>query len=157
MGFSKQPIERFLEDAWSNSRDDILNSITTVYSPRYGFWGMLARKKARALDTVDLPDCMKTKFIEDIGRYLSTKTREEYHHRGIPYRSGYLLHGPPGTGKTSLCMAIATHFRLKVCGVSGQSGNHRQQFGQAFMTFAETWAFVARRCGQCGSRPRTES
>ncbi|RAK77663.1 P-loop containing nucleoside triphosphate hydrolase protein [Aspergillus fijiensis CBS 313.89] len=33
-------------------------------------------------------------------------------YRAIPYRWGYLLHGPPGTGKSSLCFAIAGHLGL---------------------------------------------
>ena len=32
-----------------------------------------------------------------------------YYDRGIPYRRGYLLHGPPGTGKSSFIQALAGH------------------------------------------------
>ncbi|KAJ7581155.1 BCS1 N terminal-domain-containing protein [Mycena floridula] len=33
--------------------------------------------------------------------------RQWYVDRGIPYRRGYLLHGPPGSGKTSFIQALA--------------------------------------------------
>lgn len=41
----------------------------------------------------------------DIQTFLSKHAW--YEKRGIPYRRGYLLHGPPGTGKTSTIEAIA--------------------------------------------------
>lgn len=34
---------------------------------------------------------------------------------GVPYRRGYLLHGPPGCGKTSFVMALAGELRLSIC------------------------------------------
>ncbi|KAK0706296.1 P-loop containing nucleoside triphosphate hydrolase protein, partial [Lasiosphaeria miniovina] len=37
-----------------------------------------------------------------------------YSDRGIPYRRGYLFHGPPGTGKTSFAVAIASQFYLPI-------------------------------------------
>ncbi|KAH8074233.1 hypothetical protein JL721_1783 [Aureococcus anophagefferens] len=42
--------------------------------------------------------------------YASTRRRTTsalYARRGIPYRRGYLLHGAPGTGKTSAALAVA--------------------------------------------------
>ena len=34
---------------------------------------------------------------------------------GIPYRRGYLLHGPPGSGKTSFIQALAAELDYNLC------------------------------------------
>ncbi|KAL3467349.1 BCS1 N terminal-domain-containing protein [Aspergillus heterothallicus] len=49
-------------------------------------------------------DDLKQKLITDIEEYLDSRTQTWYSNRGIPYRRGYLLHGPPGAGKTSLTL-----------------------------------------------------
>jgi chaperone BCS1 len=36
-------------------------------------------------------------------------------HVGIPYRRGYLLHGPPGSGKTSFIQALAGSLSYDIC------------------------------------------
>jgi chaperone BCS1 len=43
----------------------------------------------------------------DVLDFLSPKTTQWYVDKGIPYRRGYLLHGPPGCGKTSFIQALA--------------------------------------------------
>jgi chaperone BCS1 len=48
----------------------------------------------------------------DVRTFLSAK--QMYEDLGIPYRRGYLLAGPPGSGKSSLVLAVASHFGLPV-------------------------------------------
>ncbi|KAL4984256.1 BCS1 N terminal-domain-containing protein [Aspergillus falconensis] len=84
---------------------------TVIYrghkSGAYTEWSRCMARAPRALSTVVLDKAQKDAFIDDIKEYLHPRTRRWYTNRGIPYRRGYLLHGPPGTGKTSLCFAAA--------------------------------------------------
>lgn len=70
-------------------------------------WVRCMARPPRPLSTVVLDKPQKDAFVSDIKEYLHPRTRRWYSNRGIPYRRGYLLHGPPGTGKTSLCFAAS--------------------------------------------------
>ncbi|KAK3371243.1 mitochondrial chaperone bcs1 [Lasiosphaeria ovina] len=62
------------------------------------------------MSTIDL-NC-KEEIIQDINGFLTSEPW--YYQRGIPFRRGYLFHGPPGTGKTSFVSAIAASFGLPI-------------------------------------------
>lgn len=81
-------------------------------------WVRCMSRPPRPLSTVVLDPAQKQAFIDDMEEYLHPLTRRWYSNRGIPYRRGYILHGPPGTGKTSLCFAVAGLFGLKIYVVS---------------------------------------
>ncbi|EAW14239.1 BCS1 and AAA domain-containing protein [Aspergillus clavatus NRRL 1] len=70
-------------------------------------WVRCMARPPRPLSTVVLAEAQKQAFVDDLKEYLHPRTRRWYSNRGIPYRRGYLLHGPPGTGKTSLCFAAS--------------------------------------------------
>ncbi|KAJ5222970.1 ATPase AAA-type core [Penicillium citrinum] len=85
-----------------------------LYASRPFAWYRCMARSPRPLSTVVLDQTQKDGFISDIKEYLHPRTRRWYSNRGIPYRRGYLLHGPPGTGKTSLCFAAAGLLGLKL-------------------------------------------
>ncbi|ETW78392.1 AAA+-type ATPase [Heterobasidion irregulare TC 32-1] len=57
-------------------------------------------------------------MFTDVEQFLDPKTESWYHKKGVPYHRGYLLYGPPGSGKTSTVHALASRFDLEVYVVS---------------------------------------
>ncbi|KAI9109652.1 hypothetical protein K1719_019282 [Acacia pycnantha] len=58
-------------------------------------------------ETLALDPDIKRFMVEDLERFMSRK--EYYKKVGKPWKRGYLLHGPPGTGKSSLIAAMANY------------------------------------------------
>ncbi|KAF9161575.1 hypothetical protein DFQ26_004393 [Actinomortierella ambigua] len=104
---------------------------TTIYccqgSDRY--WSYMGSRTPRAFHTVVLAKGIKEALLDDISTFR--RSAGWYRERGIPYRRGYLLHGPPGTGKTSFIIALAGHLGLSVCILNlSASGLDDQQLDQ---------------------------
>jgi chaperone BCS1 len=70
-----------------------------------GCYEIADRRPARALHTIYLPEGQKTRLRDDLTAFIGS--REEYGRKGVPWRRGYFLEGPPGTGKTSIVQALA--------------------------------------------------
>lgn len=81
-------------------------------------WQRCMARTSRPFSTVILNEKVKKDLIDDVTDYLNPATRRWYANRGIPYRRGYLLHGPPGTGKSSLSLALAGFFKMRIYIVS---------------------------------------
>src|ERR1700744_542594 len=73
---------------------------------------MVERRLARSLDSIIMPEETIADLCHDIERFLDSESL--YVQRGIPYRRGYLFEGAPGTGKSSLAMALAGHYSMPI-------------------------------------------
>ncbi len=63
----------------------------------------------RSLRTLFLPEA-GLGLLQDMTRFLGSETW--YRQRGIPYRRGYLFHGPPGNGKSSVALGLASALKI---------------------------------------------
>lgn len=103
-------------------------------------WQRCMARASRPFSTVILNEGTKKKLVDDVSDYLQPATQRWYSNRGIPYRRGYLLHGPPGTGKSSLSLALAGFFKMRIYIVSLSSiSANEENLGSLF-------AELPRRC-----------
>lgn len=84
----------------------------TVFAVRYSEWSSELKRRPRPVESVVLRQGQMEQLIADVGQFLSRESW--YAERGVPYRRGYLLSGPPGSGKSSAVLAIASHFKLNI-------------------------------------------
>ena len=85
--------------------------VYTSYGPEWRPFGQPRRK--RTLASVILDGNISDRIYTDVQSFLSNG--KWYYERGIPYRRGYLLYGPPGSGKTSFIQALAGELDYNVC------------------------------------------
>lgn len=78
-------------------------------SSAWGSWEKL-QGVGRSLDSVVLRAGLREELVEDLTRFLGQERR--YADLGLPWHRGYLLSGPPGTGKSSLVKAVCGHLGL---------------------------------------------
>lgn len=93
------------EEAWLLART-AQEGKTVMWTSHMTDWVQFgeARRK-RPLDSVILDRGIKERILDDVKDFV--RRQQWYVDRGIPYRRGYLLYGPPGSGKSSFIQALA--------------------------------------------------
>jgi hypothetical protein len=89
-----------------------------ISSAEGNYFDRIGSRPKRSLDSVVLPKKQKNEIIKVITRFLEPATVKRYEKLNITHKLTILLEGVPGTGKTSLCAAIASHFNYNIAIVS---------------------------------------
>ncbi|KAL3527138.1 hypothetical protein ACH5RR_011794 [Cinchona calisaya] len=81
------------------------------YSPSIN-WESINLEHPSTFETLALDKNLKQDIIEDLDRFVRRK--DFYRKVGKAWKRGYLLHGPPGTGKSSLIAAMANYLKFDI-------------------------------------------
>jgi len=114
--FCKNVISELLEEVVQEGKEyvrkkTLLKQQPTIYmADEWGSWARYTGNSGKKFDKIYLKG--KDDIIADLERF---KGQEEiYVNLGVAFKRGYMLHGAPGNGKSSLAYAIAAHFNYDV-------------------------------------------
>lgn len=87
---------------------------TLLYTAMGPDWHQFGQpRKRRPLSSVVLSEGVSNNILADCREFIGNP--KWYSDRGIPYRRGYLLYGPPGCGKSSFITALAGELEFSIC------------------------------------------
>jgi chaperone BCS1 len=111
------------------ARELVTEAIDRALEPKKDFvrvmvwqdgWQTISSQPPRPLESVVLPMGTVGDILADCQWFLAS--RKWYEQMGIPYRRGHLLHGVPGSGKSSLVFALAGELGVDVYAISLATG-----------------------------------
>ena len=116
--FIKQQLfDKFCDESLTYYKNTIKNcskepNKTTIYIWD-DYWETIDKRVSRNLNTIYL-EGKEIELRDKIVDFYKDDTKELYESMGIPYKYNIMLHGYPGTGKTSLIFAIASDLGMNV-------------------------------------------
>lgn len=110
--FTRKPLFKLLKEAKALYERTRPQMITIRVLDMRGTWRKVAYKARRPLANIIMDSRVRDSLLEDAQEFL--KSEDWYAARGLRWNRGYLLHGAPGTGKSSTIQALASELKLDV-------------------------------------------
>lgn len=112
---TSEALYSYIVSGGSNIRAPYIGNNKEDYSIREEMTVSMAPLKKREMETLFYDDRVKERVEEHINTFLETK--DIYIEKDIPFKTGIMLYGDPGTGKSSLAQAIANKYKSSLVSV----------------------------------------
>ena len=108
-----------------------------VYTFNDGYWELKKGNYIRSKETLFLEQNFYEKLIKKMHTFNKDRTRQIYKRLNIPYKLNILLHGPPGTGKTSFIEVMASELKRSIRFMQITPAITDEQFSAAVATLGD--------------------
>lgn len=107
LGRSHKRINKIFNDLKPEDDD-----VPSCFSLGKDGWCLDSKLRGGGLDTLALDDDIKAMFRKEMEFYLNGK--DEFERLRLPWKISFMLHGVPGSGKTSIIRSIAIEYGLNL-------------------------------------------
>lgn len=119
-----------LEEIEKQSQHLVQSQPRMYTTTRWGDWRKKSEIQPRSRESVILKEGQMDRILDYLNDFQSN--RSAYAKADIPFRTGILLHGEPGSGKTSTALAIANELKMNVYIVSLTSLSNDEALSDCF-------------------------
>lgn len=121
LGRSSKVIHAMIDDYRPRKKSNVFN--VYHYPGAQSGWKSYQAERMRRLETVVVNKDIKAQLKDEITTFFAA--RQWYEDRGIPYKRIFMIHGCPGSGKTSLIKSMAAFYNRDLCVLDLTTlGNH---------------------------------
>ncbi len=112
LGKGREPLETLIGHAVDLANEEGRNKNVTYVNDKIGYWMRVRLSPRRPSTSLFLRQGLFREIYGDADKFLNGS--DLYYDRGLPYRRGYLLHGPAGNGKSTVVQVLATELNLPI-------------------------------------------
>lgn len=117
-----------VKDELVKQAQDIFRTQPGLYMTRWGSFERHSDTPDRDLESVFLKEGQMDRIVTYLRTFLNN--REEYDKLGIPFRTGLMFYGEPGTGKTSTATVLANELNMDIYYVNLREMSGDQDFSE---------------------------